>query len=415
MPHKIRVLNAANRTMQRLGFLKPLCALVNEQETSNLASLGKRFIERVTKRVPLTTPLDAETRSYVENRLTDRIFHELRKTVLSGPEGSRVSLEIQDLYLADRSLPSRTGRLVEANWRRYPYLGTSLDLVKKGTYSSLTRSLVFLAVTPAEELCAFNELNRQHNPFRICEAQAAVLLFCLIDNDAEVVLPLFRALLSLSEPTFDERIAGDLLPDILRQVDKTHRNRAISAEERDRLALLAKTAASIEKWKGKAYTGGGAREESIRVRLEPSCDLGLLWKPNADGYEYQPTHAVQVLVDRWGDVARTEQFLHQRFFATLAACRGRPLQPATDDQATAALVRAGETLKSTLGYSPITDVALLAGTRLLTEGRQLEIARSVDLLKALQRQDPTFVRFTVDRMGALAYVKFLKGSPGAES
>jgi hypothetical protein len=36
----------------------------------------------------------------------------------------------------------------------------------------------------------------------------------------------------------------------------------------------------------------------------------------------------------------------------------------------------------------------------------------VELLKALQKRDPNFVRFTVDRMGALAYVKFPKSAPG---
>ena len=51
MASRIRVLDSANRTMQRLGFLKALAALVNETETSNLETLGKRFVERVTKRV----------------------------------------------------------------------------------------------------------------------------------------------------------------------------------------------------------------------------------------------------------------------------------------------------------------------------------------------------------------------------
>jgi len=36
----------------------------------------------------------------------------------------------------------------------------------------------------------------------------------------------------------------------------------------------------------------------------------------------------------------------------------------------------------------------------------------VELLKALQKRDPSFVRFTVDRMGTLAYVKFLKTERG---
>ena len=41
----------------------------------------------------------------------------------------------------------------------------------------------------------------------------------------------------------------------------------------------------------------------------------------------------------------------------------------------------------------------------------LELGRTTKLLKFLQKQDPTFIRFTVDRMGVLAYVKFLKPCP----
>ena len=101
MSGRIRVLDAANRTMQRLGFLKPLCVIVNETETSNLVTLGKRFIERVSKRVRRTTPVDEQLREYAKARLTDGIFRELRKTILEGPPGATISLEVQDL------LPSR--------------------------------------------------------------------------------------------------------------------------------------------------------------------------------------------------------------------------------------------------------------------------------------------------------------------
>ena len=88
----------------------------------------------------------------------------------------------------------------------------------------------------------------------------------------------------------------------------------------------------------------------------------------------------------------------------------------TDDEATEALVKAGSSLKSSLGFSPITDVAILAAVRLLTEkGLVLEIGRTIELLKSLQKQDPGFVRFTVDRMGAMAHVKFLKALSGAET
>ena len=247
------------------------CQRNRDQQSDNT---GQAFIERISKRVRLKTPLDEQFRDYAKSRLTDGIFRELRKTILEGPPETPVLPEIQDLYLADAELPSRTGRLVEANWKRYPYLATSLELVKKGTYSALTRSLVLQAVTPREEQVAFAEYDPAHNPLKISDAQAVVLLFCLVDNDAEVAFPFFQGILALPERSFNERVAGDLLPDILTRIVKEHGKRNITIEERDRLTLLAKTADSIECWKGKAYTGGGARQETVRLVLNHTATWG---------------------------------------------------------------------------------------------------------------------------------------------
>lgn len=411
MAGHIRVLDSANRTMQRLGYLKVLAALVNESETSNLETLGKRFISRITHRVQLSPPYDEELQEYARTRLTDGAYKELRKTIMD--DAASASVELQDIYLADQSLPSSTGKLVETDWGKYPYLGTALDLVKKGTYSALTRSLVLLNVTPKEEIAAFGDIIREHNPLRISDSQAAVLLYCLLDNDAEVALPLLQLLVTRGDDVFDERIAGDLLPEILREVLTTHSKRSLPAADRERLSMLGKVAVNVAKWKGKPYTGGGAREKNIRVRLEPYCDLGLLNKPNREKYDYQTVKATRILVEHTGRFADIDVFLQGGFFTAFADCRGIEAQPAGEGEATEALAQAGEALKSTLGYTPITDVGLLAGTRLLTEKKRiLELGRTVELLKALQKQDPNFVRFTVDRMGTLAYVKFLKGAPG---
>jgi len=173
--------------------------------------------------------------------------------------------------------------------------------------------------------------------------------------------------------------------------------------------MLGKIATNVAKWKGKAYTGSGAREEAIRVRLEPYCDLGLLRKPNREKFEYEPTDSARALMSHYGRAADIDAFLQNGFFEAIAASRGIKARPANDHEAIKALADAGHALKSTLGYTPLNDVGLLAGTRLLIEGHCiLELGRTVELLKALQKQDPNFVRFTVDRMGMLAYVKFLK-------
>jgi hypothetical protein len=164
---------------------------------------------------------------------------------------------------------SCTGKLVEADWRRYPYLGTALDFVKAGTYSILTRALVLLAVTTKEEIGAFEQYNERCNPLRISAEQAAVFLYCFIDNDAEIIHRLFHVLVERNDDTFDERSAGDLVPQMIRQSVNSFRNALLPTEERERLGVLEKVAGRIEEWKGKPYTGSGSREEFVRVRLEP--------------------------------------------------------------------------------------------------------------------------------------------------
>ncbi len=145
------------------------------------------------------------------------------------------------------------------------------------------------------------------------------------------------------------------------------------------------------------------------MRLEPFCDLGLLTKPDRDRYEYRVTPQLKTLINQWRSVEDTEPFLETRFFSTVACCWNSQAVGANEQEATDALILAHDALKSPLGYSPITDLGLLAGIRLLAQkSRILELNQTTDLLKMLQKEDPNMVRFTVDRMGRTAYVKFLK-------
>jgi hypothetical protein len=396
--------------MQRVGFLKLLCAQTARTETSNLATVGKQFVEKLLARVRVTPPFNESLQEYVRIRLMDKVYHDLRKAVLNDGSAERaVSLELQDLYLSDPAVISTTGKLVEEDWRRYPSLGTSLGFIKAGTYSVMTRALLLLAVTPKEETAAFDQYDDKHNPLLISPEQAAVFLYCFIDNDAEIIYRLFHGLLELEEDTFDERVAGDMLPDIIRQSSNSFRNTSLPIEDRERLGVLEKVAGSIADWKGKSYTGGGAREEFIRVRLEPYCDLRLFTKPDKHRFVYRVTPALRILMAKWFDLEVTDDFLEQRFFNTLAGLHRLKAREAKDNEVKQALLDAGQTLKSTLGYSPITDVGLLAGIRLLFQQKRiLELSRTRTFLRAWQKKAPNVVRFTVDRMGTLAYVKFLQ-------
>jgi hypothetical protein len=412
MPVKIRILSAASKTMQRLGYLKVLAQQTARTETSNVASLGQRLISTVTKRVKVQSPFDPALTDYVRIRLFDRVYADLRKQVLDKQPAASAAIELQDLYLADPRIPSTTGKLIESDWRFYPYLGTGLDLIKPGTWSVMTRSLVFLALTPKEELAAFEQYDLDHNPLLLSKEQTAFLLYCFIDNDAEILHPLFLGILKFSNPEFDEREAADLLPGIIKAASTTFSKGSLVVEDKERLAKLEAIAANIEKQRGKPYTGSGAREGAIRVRLEPYCDFGLFVKPDRHRFSYKTTPAILRLMVDWPGLDATDHFLENRFFTTLAGIHGLQVVEASDDNARAALHEAGEQLSSTLGYSPIKDASLLAGIRLLFKhGKVLELGRSRDILRSWQKAAPDIVRFTVDRMGELAYVKFLKPVP----
>ena len=406
MPVKIRILSSANRHMQRAGFLKLLATQVTRVETSNLSTLGGQLVETVTRRVRMVPPFSDALRDYVKSRLSDGVYAELRKTVLSGT--APVGIEMQDLYLSDPRLPSTTGKLAENSRRFYPYLGTALDLIKTGTWSAMTRALLLVHLTPKEEQAAWETYTRDRNPFAITREQAAVILYCFVDNDAEVLFPLYSKILELPGSSFDERLAGDLIPAIFRSAVAIFNKSSLVVEDRERLAQLEKTADNIERARGKPYTGGGSREENIRVRIEPFCDLGLFHKPDRHRFTYQITPAFRRLMENWRGV-ETDFFLENRFFATLAAMHELAVKEATEEEARTALGEAGIQLGGTLGYSPIKDCALLAGIRLLFN-RQLvlELDTSRGFLRAWQKDAPEIVRFTVDRMGELAYVKFLK-------
>jgi hypothetical protein len=61
------------------------------------------------------------------------------------------------------------------------------------------------------------------------------------------------------------------------------------------------------------------------------------------------------------------------------------------------------------GYTPILELGLLAGIHLLfRRDRILEIKDADNVLAEWQRQSPDSVRFTVDRMGNRAFVKFIR-------
>ena len=270
---KLRVLGSIYRQMQRLGYLKRVIWRVNTLSTSNLNNLGKDLVGTVSQTVRV--PLNEARASYIKQRLQDRTYQTLKVQASAWLAGDRstdlpiIALELQDCYLADPTLPSQVGKLVDQDWRRYPVLGVALGFVRAGTYSANTRALSLLRLTPEAELRAFTEYQPESNPLRLSRSQALLMLYALLENDGEIVAALWARLASGRLGTFSDRDAGNLLPEIYRGVIARHRKGSIPADQRDRLIVLETSAEKIANRLDKAYTGGSAREEASAPRIEP--------------------------------------------------------------------------------------------------------------------------------------------------
>jgi len=414
---EIRVLSSTTRCMQRLGYLKRLVRRVVALSTSSVDNLGSDLTQTVMRKV--RAPLTADRVAYIRQRLYDRAYNGLKKQAAVWSEGEEiiVAMELQDLYLADPTLPSQTGKLVRNDWRKYPPLGVALGFIRAGTYSPNTRALSLLHLTPEAELQAFLEYQPEANPFRLSRAQALLLLYALLENDGEVIIPLFVQLAAETADGFSDRDAGDRLPEIYRALIKRHRNRLLSADERERIEVLSQIADSIEKWRGQSYSGGGAREEASRPRVEPYTDIGLLTKSDTFHYSYTFTSAgltwAEALVGIESD-SQVAEFLVTRFFAIAAHAWELEATPVTDPATIVLhLHRAWLAIRSAGGYAPIEEMALVAGIEaLLEDGLVIEPAVAREALIAYQKANPYQVRFTVNRMGLLAHARFLEEPSG---
>src|SRR5438552_3687459 len=121
MPAKIRIMAAANKHMQRLGYLKLLARESTRKETSSLEGLATPLVDAAMRRVRLTPPYEPRLRDYVQHRLRDSTYTNLRRAIISNAP-TQAAVELQDLYLADPRIPSTTGKLNDASREKYPYL-----------------------------------------------------------------------------------------------------------------------------------------------------------------------------------------------------------------------------------------------------------------------------------------------------
>ncbi|HEB73697.1 MAG TPA: hypothetical protein ENJ03_00555, partial [Candidatus Desulfofervidus auxilii] len=128
----IRAIKNPHRSQQRLGFLKYLVYKASQNDSTPLKVLGEDLAKTLSKKINIS--LNNSIEEYVKNRLRNH----------SKNTQEKIYMELQDLYLSDPKIPSKTGKLYSYDsQKRYPYFLSSLGFARERTYSLLVRGKVF--------------------------------------------------------------------------------------------------------------------------------------------------------------------------------------------------------------------------------------------------------------------------------
>jgi len=398
--------------MQRLGFLKYLVASTSPQRPSSSVAIGRSLLGVVSRKY--TTSIRPEIKEYCDRVFTEQHYSfiraQVKKAVEQQPEG-QIDLELQDIYLSQDVLPSKRGRILaekEKDIHVFPTLAVSLGFLTPATYVLTSRGRLFANTVSSSEIDAFAKPS-EVNPLVISPGQTIVLLFSFLEADGDLIGMLYPVIAKNMEIFTDYEVGniiGELLGNYLTKAEKS----ATSMKDKTEISKLKKTNAIIKEWKNKEYTGRGARDEWATLRLEPFVDLGLLTKPDKLAYRYVFNDNGRHFSSYLETSKNLDSFLKDNYVGAIAQLLGVQATPVIDsDEALNSLKESNRLLANNIGYSDVTDTALLSAINMLLKSNViLEIRHSLSILKEAQKKNPHDIHFNIDRWGNVKFVNFRK-------
>lgn len=392
----LRWVDYARRSMQRLGFVKWVLTLASTSRAQTLESLTRTFYASVTRAVPVAPEKLNEFEKYLRQQQLHRRYR----------EGSD-SAEMQDIFLADPALPSHsgaiTGELERKGYRHAVYVeiptwATRLRLLRPQNYTLTERGRVLLLVGGG--LATRPPEPGERNPLYLTVPERYASLFCLLDADGDLLVPMYRRLLELS--TFTRSTVGEVAAEALEEL-RAIRLKNASAGPLQQASLKAeKTIAAVRKG---GRGGMGPRESIATPRTEPLVDCGIIFKPSPDKYEYAFTEWGRTFVTALVSAASVNEFLESKFSSAISSLTGQALSP----EIPPIQVIAGPyaQLRTGLGYVSLRELALAAVALRLSspEAPLFEIGAIEQAVKQAAGQGNRHVRLALGRTGGIAQVR----------
>jgi len=382
--------------MQRLGHVKALVSLCAPTRLTSSQALNIELSRLLRNMVPVGEPSEAGQR-YFGTRKKSR-----------GKEGK---VELQDAFLSDVRMPSQTGSLTDKAFEdgQIVNLAVALGLLRPKNFSLTPLGEILQQITDERKVMPFKAYSAECNPYLLKPGERALFLFCLVSADGDVLKRLYPKLLDFGAD-FHRAQAGDKLAEVFREMASDFKTKAQTVVEFSTIRKLQEYARTIENQPITSHSG--VREQRVTLRLEAFVDLTLLEKEDVSKYAYRFTAGGKCFSRKMKEVEEIEAFLNECFFQTVNECWGLGARIVDEPQEIIRLVAPPYLrLKSDLGYAPIQEMLLLANLTAIQNAPKslFELRNGVQAVKALQKEHPDDIRFSVDRRGHIRYVKFSWG------
>jgi hypothetical protein len=399
-------------SMQRVGVLLAVTAAASESRATTLEGISRSYADLLRRLLPVPAEREERVLRYIaEQRLWKR-YPELHDGQEPRRHDKTARVEFQDICLADPDVPSPTGAITNEVVDEPPQLAASLLLIRDKNYTLTDRGRALeRAARPAITALRNGELDP--NPFLLTPGSRALILYALLDADADFVRAIYRVVLRELGPEFTRPTFGERLPDACRALRSEWIPKARTAALQGKLARLEKLAALIDRpvKEQRTWGGGRPRDQTGTLRIEPYVDLGLVTRPSRSKYDYRLSPGQRRFFENLIGAEDADSFLDEALFRSFLESQNDLKEPKrlNSDDVWARIRDAYTEMKSGLGYESFREVVLLAIARLVDEdeGMYFEVGDGIRAIRARQKADPKAVRFGVARGGALTYMKIM--------
>ena len=400
----LRWVDYARRSWQRLGHLRIICSLSHPSTGTSLEGLTEGFRRVITAPVGIPPHLRRNVEYYVRTYRTNKY----PKTEVPI---SRV--ELQDIYLSDARLRSRSGAITgdmgTAGYRHAVYVemptwAVRLKLLRRYNYTLTDRGKVLLHLRPIPFHTA-GRFDQIANPYILTGGERYFFAFCLLDVDGDLIRGIFSRLLA-RDGAFTRSEVGSVAADVLKDLLASRKSRSLGGAERqsrDRIAATIRSVANQKKG------GLGPRESLATPRVEPLVDCGILERTHPSKYVYQFTPNGRGLANALVLAETLDVFIESELAQWFTESAGR----ATPEESKSSklkqyIAKSYTLLRSGLGYCSIREVAMLAvASAIADDACEFDLLDTERTIADMAKEYGRDVRFTKSRQGDIAQLRIV--------